>query len=221
MNNAMYAAKILGSDDQNRAPSFSVQSEKEIWWLGAFEVPKETHDVLAWMFSRIPFITDVIQAQIAGERLDVLGVGIFDVDWHLGGDLKTIKCMLGCKQGANSLYPCPFCIKGYKKSGNQKGKKRAHAMEEEDENQDAQDAQSHGEDREWDQSILHSPMFEEPNRAMKDANWNPIIYFRLDNVHFCTLHAFMRIFDRLLKLHINYAFTMKPIQRSREALSKV
>ena len=35
------------------APSFSVQSEKELWWLGAFEVPKKTHEVLKHMFSRL------------------------------------------------------------------------------------------------------------------------------------------------------------------------
>lgn len=35
------------------------------------------------------------------------------------------------------------------------------------------------------------------------------------------LHAFMRIFDRFLKLHIDYAFTMRPIERSQEAVSKV
>lgn len=64
-------------------------------------------------------------------------------------------------------------------------------------------------------------MLEVPNCSIKDANWNSIIAFPLDNVHFCTLHAFMQIFDRLLKLHIDCAFTMKPIQRSREALSKV
>ena len=59
-----------------------------------------------------------MKAQIVGEKLDVDGIGTFDVDWHLGGDLKTIKCMLGCKQGANSLFPCPFCVRGYKKKGN-------------------------------------------------------------------------------------------------------
>lgn len=31
----------------------------------------------------------------------------------------------------------------------------------------------------------------------------------------------MRIFDRLLKLQIDYAFTMKPLQRSTEALAEV
>ena len=219
MNDAMQTAKVLGPDAQLRAPTFSVQSEKEIWWLGAFEVPKETHDVLSWMFTRIPFITEVIKAQIAGEKLEVEGLGTFNVDWHLGGDLKTIKCMLGCKQGANCLYPCPFCIRGYKKKRNRNQKKRTQDVEED--NEDVEHQHNQCEDGEWDEGILQCPMLEEPNRSMKDNNWNPIINFSLDNVHFCTLHAFMRIFDRLLKLHIDYAFTMKPIQRSKESLCRV
>ena len=125
------------------------------------------------------------------------------------------------KQGESSLYPCPFCMRGYKKNGSQKGKKRAQVIEEENENKDAQDEHNHVENREWDRSMLHCPMLEEPDRLMKDTTWIPIIAFSLDNVHFCTLHAFMQIFDRLLKLHIDYAFTMKQIQQSREALSKV
>ena len=38
---------------QKSSLSFSVQSKKELWWLGAFDVPKETHEVLAWVFDRI------------------------------------------------------------------------------------------------------------------------------------------------------------------------
>ena len=116
MNEAMFLAKVDAIGDHSPRPSFSVQSEKEIWWLGAFEVPKETHEVLAWVFSMIPWITEVIKAQVEGEKLEVYGIGTFDVEWHLGGDLKTIKCILGCKQGASSLLPYPYCIRGYKES---------------------------------------------------------------------------------------------------------
>ena len=109
MNEALACAKQSSTGVQTSSPSFSVQSENDIWWLGAFEVPKESHEILAWMFARIPWITDVIHAQLEGEKLHVDSFGTFDVECHLGGDLKTIKCMLGCKQGATSLYPCPFC----------------------------------------------------------------------------------------------------------------
>ena len=72
--------------------------------------------------------------------------------------------------------------------------------------------------REWVCSVLKCPIMEVPNRSTKDKTWHPIINFPLTNVHFCTLHDFMRIFDRLLKLHIEYAFTMKPLSRSVEAI---
>ncbi len=217
MNEALHVAKESASANEVLTPSFSVQSEKEIWWLGAFKVPKETHEVLAWVFQRIPCVTEVIKSQIAGEQLMVEGQVSFAVDWHLGGDLKTIKCMLGCTPGANTHFPCPFCMRGYKKIIKQKGKKRSSNCVEEDE-QEIQDADI--EDGEWDGGILKCPMLQEPDRSIKDKNWHPIIPFSLNNVHFCTLHAFMRIFDRLLKLHIDYAFTM-PDDRGKEALHNV
>ena len=71
--------------------------------------------LLLGLFANIPWITKVIHAQLAGEKLEVQNFGTFDVEWHLGGDLKTIKCLLGCKQGANSFYTRAFCIWGYKK----------------------------------------------------------------------------------------------------------
>ena len=164
---------------------------------------------------------NVVARLSSNKKLDVEGLGTFDVEWHLGGDLKTIKCMLGCKQGANSLFPCPFCTRGYKKKDKKgKQKKRFQAIEDEDEDEDLEE-ESQLEGREWDGGILKCPMLKEPNRSMKDPNWNPIIDFPLDNIHFCTLHAFMQIFDHLLKLHIDYAFTMQPTERSKEALGKV
>ena len=171
------------------------------------------------MFNRLPFINDVMKDQIASEKLDVDGIGTFDVDLHLGGDLKTIMCMLGCKPGANSLFPCLFCVRGYKKKGNRaKQKKRPLVIEDKNDNLDEY---SQVEDREWDGGSLSCPLLEVPNRSSKDPTSNPIIAFPLDNVHFCTLHAFMQIFDHLLKLHVDFAFTMKPVECSIEALIKV
>ena len=137
------------------------------------------------------------------------------VEWHLGGDLKIIKCILGCKQGASSLLPCPYCIRGYKEStrgstSSKKSVKESHTSRSMDE-----DA------REWMCSVLKCPVMEVPNRSTKDKTWHPIINVLFTNVHFCTLHAFMRIFDRLLKLHIDFAFTMKPLSRSMEAIGKI
>ena len=66
MNESLAYAKcepslLIDDTTQETNPTFNVQSEKELWWLGAFEVPKETNEVLAWVFDRIPWITDVIK----------------------------------------------------------------------------------------------------------------------------------------------------------------
>ena len=68
----------------------------------------------------------------------VEGYGFFAIDWHLGGDLKTIKCMLGSTPRTNTHFHCPFCMRGYKSIIKQKGKKRSSNCVEEDE-QEIQD----------------------------------------------------------------------------------
>ena len=75
---------------------FGVQSEKNIWWLAAFELPHETHDTLTWYFHQTS-IPNIISQQTEGRKLHIQGVGSFDVEWHMAGDLKTLKCMLRCK----------------------------------------------------------------------------------------------------------------------------
>ena len=220
--------------NKNCVPSFRVQSEKEVWWLGAFEVPKETHEVLSWIFDRAPWITDVIKRQIDGQLLDVGNKGQFTVDWHLGGDLKTIKCMLGCAQGALTKYPCPYCkaqievpkkkktvqksvqkVQSARSKDQRKGKKQ---QEEKDQTDSSDDEDEHQPNTKWVGGVMSKDIVQEPNR---DSDWYPIIRFPLKNIHFCTLHAFMRIFDRLLKCHIDYAFTMPTIDRKIAAISRV
>ena len=46
--------------------TLSVQLEREIWWLGTFEVPKETRKVLTFVFEQIPWINNMIKDQISG-----------------------------------------------------------------------------------------------------------------------------------------------------------
>ena len=40
----------------------------------------------------------------------MLGLGRLTIDWHLGRDLKTLKCMLSCAQDAEATYPHPWCM---------------------------------------------------------------------------------------------------------------
>ena len=58
---------------------FSVQSENDIWCLAAFEVPKETLDILK-MFFNLTNIPDIIQSQNAGQILHVDGFGDYNVE---------------------------------------------------------------------------------------------------------------------------------------------
>ena len=164
MNNALFCAKQESLMAQTSSPSFSVQSKKEIRCLSAFEVPKATYEVFHWMFTRAPFIVEKICAQMSSEKLDILGFGIVEVDWHLGGDLKTIKCLLGCKQGVNSLLSCSFCTHGFKKpmkgqNATTGGLRTAQSIIPQPKAQDATNGKEV--EREWDTSLLSYPMLDE------------------------------------------------------------
>ena len=87
---------------------YGVQSDKNIWWMAAFELPYETTDSLRWYLNKTG-ISDIISLQNNGQTLHVEGIGEFTVEWHMARDLKTLKCMLGCKLGANTLFPCIYC----------------------------------------------------------------------------------------------------------------
>ena len=87
---------------------FSVQSEQEIWPVACFQVEKESHEVLDWVFRKTKF-PDVISAQSSGQKLVVPGIGSFSVEWHLSADMKTIKCMYGLKHGPSSKMNCIYC----------------------------------------------------------------------------------------------------------------
>lgn len=97
------------------AKYFSVQSEREIWPIASFQVSKESHSVLEWVFgqTRIP---DLIAAQERGQLLTVPEIGSFKVEWHLATDMKTIKCMYGLSHGATSTYCCIYCLQKRTKS---------------------------------------------------------------------------------------------------------
>jgi hypothetical protein len=74
------------------------------------QVEKENHDTLKWHLS-FSDIADVIRRHNAGEKLCVLGVDEFEVEWHLACNLKTLKALYGCKGGANAKFACIYCLK--------------------------------------------------------------------------------------------------------------
>ena len=50
--------------------------------------------------------------------------------------------------------------------------------------------------------------------------WNPILCIKLQNVHICNLHAEIRILDKLLRLHLDYAYSIKPSTLANECIDK-
>lgn len=194
---------------RNRQQYYGVQSEKNIWWQSTWALPHESHDTLRWYFAKAG-IDHIISLQVHGQKLQVPRIGNFDVEWHLGGDLKTLKCMLGCKGGANTLFPCIFCChsKTQGKGKSWKGSKTVVQIE----------SGKGKTSKHWRNGILSCDQSQPPCRDQEDPEWNPILEIPLCQVHVCTLHARLRILDKLLMLHINYAYNMEPAERRDESI---
>lgn len=202
---------IGGNEKRNQQQYYGVQSEKNIWWQSAWALPHESHDTLRWYFERAG-IKHIISLQVHGQKLQVSGIGNFDVEWHLGGDLKTLKCMLGCKGGANTLFPCIFCCHSKTPS---KGKGKISKASKTVSQLQPQKGKA---SKEWKDGILSCDQSRPPSRDEEDPEWNPILDIPLCQVHVCTLHARLRILDKLLMLHVNYAYNMEPAERRDDSI---
>ena len=133
-----------------------------------------------------------------GEKLDVDGYGSYEVEWHLAADLKTLKCMYNVGHGANAKHSCIYCMHTRKKEKVPSGG--------------------------WSNGVTSCRQDLSPNRDEMDKNINPILPIPLTRVHICTLHAFVRIVDKLVYLSILFAWNKQPqeiAQNSIEAIEKV
>ena len=160
--------------DATKMLEFSVQSEKEIWWLVTWDTTP---------FHRCHYTTTKWSV------CSSWNVGEFHVEWHLGGDLKTIKCILGCKLWVCSINPCPMCMK--KVVASTQGKENGTRLN----------------------GVLSCDKNRTPSRDREDKAWKPIIPLPLSREHFYTHHYQMHI-DKLIDLHIQYAYNMHPKTRS-------
>lgn len=59
------------------------------------------------------------------------------------------------------------------------------------------------------------------SRDKEDANWHPVLPIPLQNVHICTLHAEVRIIEKIIYLHILFAWNTKPESSSKQAISRL
>jgi len=87
---------------------FSLQSERELFPIGCFQLPKENFEILSAVFTKT-HIPTIIKAQEEGQLLHVEGIGDFKVNWHLSCDMKTIKALYGLGNGACAKYCCIYC----------------------------------------------------------------------------------------------------------------
>lgn len=187
--------------NENHPSYFSVQSENEIWWLAAFEVPKEDHEVLK-VFFNLTNTPSVIRQQNNGATLHVEGFGDYQVDWHLAGDLKTLKCMFGLSNAANAKFPCIYCMQTRKKGKD--GKKEWIAKT----GQQAAPTR--------DQKVMKNGVL-----VPVDPNWHPILEIPLTRVHFCTLHCMVRIIEKLVYEYVCFAYKMHPVSEADATCKKV
>ena len=57
---------IQSSDaSMSKSDNLSVQSQYNTWWLGAFKVDKESHEVLKWVFNQ----TNIPKVKVRGKVL--------------------------------------------------------------------------------------------------------------------------------------------------------
>ena len=87
---------------------FSMQSEREIGPVAAFQILHETYEIVSWAFAhtKIPVLIKA-QGQVNfctwKESAHIL------VEWHISIDMKNIKCLYGLGHGLNSLRCCIIC----------------------------------------------------------------------------------------------------------------
>lgn len=183
------------SIQKNSAKYFSVQSEQEIWPIACFQVQKESYEVLNWVFHQTKF-PEVIQAHENGQLLVVEGVGEFKVEWHLSADMKTIKCMYGLKHGANSLMSCIYCNQerlqpfvGTVQDATQAAQKRGKAT--------------------WGGGLFARGVPSKPVNMRTHSRFKHVLPIPLTRVHICTLHAQVRMLEKMLHLHFMFVWNMR------------
>lgn len=203
MNRALDPA-IQKNDDRY----FSVQSEQEIWPIACFQVGKESFDVLDWVFKKTKF-PEVIEAQSNGQELCVDGVGSFTVEWHMSADMKTIKCMHGLQHGPSSKMNCIYCEQVReqpKKCANASAAHREHASREKGK---------------WQGGLFASGIQGEPCDAATHPRWKMVLPIPLSRTHMCTLHAQVRMVEKLLHLHFIFVWNMQNEERRAVAIESM
>ena len=174
---------------------FSIQAEREVWPIAAFQIPCETHAILSWVFN-LTKIHAVIKAQGAGQLLEVNEVGSFAVEWHIVADMKTIKAIYGLSQGPNSPQCCIYYNQTQVK----------HVVMTSAQAEATMNNQKYA----WNDGlflnkIVAKSLFGEATCGC----WKPIFDIPLDHVHICVLHAMNMMIEKIVHMHFMHVWTIK------------
>ena len=88
-------------------PAFSLT------FMFSIQVDKEDNAILHWVFHQTS-IPSIISDQRNGKLLHVDGFDNYTVEWHMAGDLKTLKCMYNVATGPTVKSPCLYCMSAAK-----------------------------------------------------------------------------------------------------------
>ena len=134
-------------------------------------------------------VLEAIRRQSSYEVLHVDGYRYFHVEWHLRKHLKTLKCMYSVSNDKNARLSCFYCMHGQKKENLGRNV--------------------------WDNGIgiNDSPSCDGivncgGNWVPSNANWDPMLPIPLARLHFCILHAIVRIVENIVHLYIYFSYTM-------------
>jgi hypothetical protein len=143
------------------------------------------------------------------------GVGEFQVEWHLSADMKTIKCMYGLGHGANAPNSCIYCM--------QQRTKPQHGT-----NQSAAQASRARVKHTWKGGLFAASVSAKPVDMRDHSRWKPILPIPLTRVHICTLHAQVRMCEKMVHHHFMFVWNMHnevqkaiAIQQMEKSLSTV
>lgn len=163
--------------------------------------------MLKWAFEKTRF-SELIAAQMAGQQLVVEGVGSFNVEWHLAADMKTIKCMYGLQHGPTCKMTCIYCEQIHEVS---KSCSSAAA---------AREFRLQGKGN-WQGGLFASRIPPKPVNIETHPRWKPILPIPLSHTHICTLHAQVRIIEKILHLHFMFIWNMEDPRRRAEAMDSI
>ena len=186
---------------------FLVQSEQEIWPIGCFQVGKESYEILNWVFQQTKF-PEIINAQNEGQELEVLGCGSFAVEWHMSADMKTIKCMNGLQHGSSCKMNCIYC-------------EQKHERLKTITTADAEHITMTRGKGEWQGGLFASKIRAKPVNAATHPRWKHVLPIPLSRTHMCTLHALVRICEKILYLHFMFIWNMQDNAQKAEAINLI